>query len=108
MGPSGEIIAFAYSSKPIPTNLQEMSPWPEDFSTCTLEEVMAWLAENRAWGKELRSKSNSLVNSRLAKSITQDDYLLNRQRAHEEAAECRRRASILDAQIATLRSSGQR
>ena len=69
---------------------------------------MVWLAENRAWGKELRSKSNSLVNSRLAKVITQDDYLLNRQRAHEEAAECRRRASILDAQIATRRAGAHR
>jgi len=82
-----------------------MSSWPEDFSTCTLKEVLGWQAENRAWNKELRLKTNSLVNSRLAKDITQDDYLENRKRVHEEAAECRRRANILDAQI-TRRTVG--
>jgi hypothetical protein len=73
--------------------------WREDFSTCSLDEVLAWLAENRAWSKELRLKTNSLVNSRLANEITQADYLANRKVGHEEAAECRRRATILDAQI---------
>jgi hypothetical protein len=82
-----------------------MSLWPEDFSTCTLEEILFRLAENRAWSKELRSQSNLLVNSRLAKAITQDDYLANRQRAHEEAAECRRRAVILDTQLAIRRAT---
>jgi hypothetical protein len=85
-----------------------MSLWPEDFTTCSLEEVLAWLAENRAWGKELRTRTNSLVNSRLAKVITQDDYLATRQRTHEEAAECRRRATILDQQIAQRRTGAHR
>jgi hypothetical protein len=77
-----------------------MSSWPEDFSTCSLKEVLGWQAENRAWNKELRLKTNTLVNSRLAKNITQDDYLATRKLVHEEAAECRRRANIIDAQIA--------
>jgi hypothetical protein len=77
-----------------------MPSWPEDFSACTLKEVLGWHAENRAWHKELRLKANSLVNSRLAKSISQDDYLATRRLVHEQAAECRRRARILDAQIA--------
>ncbi len=76
-----------------------MNSWPEDFSTCSLKEVLGWQAENRAWNKELRLKTNSLVNSRLAKDITQDDYLANRKLVHEDAAECKRRANILDAQI---------
>jgi hypothetical protein len=76
-----------------------MALWREDFSTCTLEEVLGWRAENRAWSKDLRRKSNSLVNSRLANNISQADYLENRKLAHEDAAECRRRASILEAQI---------
>jgi hypothetical protein len=74
--------------------------WPEDISTMTLQEALGWQAENRAWSKELRFKNNALVNSRLANQITQADYLENRKIAHEEAAECRRRANILDAQIA--------
>ena len=80
-----------------------MSFWPEDFSTCTLKEVLGWQAENRAWNKELRLRTNTLVNSRLAKNISQDDYLATRKLVHEDAAECRRRANIIDAQIARHR-----
>jgi hypothetical protein len=77
-----------------------MSPWSEDLSTCTLDEVLARQSENRAWSKELRKKASLLVNSRLAHDITQDDYLANRKLAHEEAAECRRRAAALETQMA--------
>jgi hypothetical protein len=76
-----------------------MSPWHEDFSTASLEEVLGRQAENRAWSKELRRKANALVNSRLANDITLADYVENRTRAQEEAAECKRRANILDNQI---------
>ncbi len=76
-----------------------MALWREDLSACTLEEVLEWQAENRAWNKELRRKTNSLVNSRLANDISQADYLANRKLAQEDTAECRRRATILDAQI---------
>jgi hypothetical protein len=76
-----------------------MSSWPEDLSSCSLKEVLGWQAENRAWNKEIRLKTNTLVNSRLAKNISQDDYLAHRKLVHEDAEECRRRANILDAQI---------
>jgi hypothetical protein len=76
-----------------------MSPWHEDFSTATLDEVLGQQAENRAWSKELRRKASALVNSRLANDITLADYVAHRKIAHEEAAECRRRANILDTQI---------
>lgn len=76
-----------------------MSIWHEDFSTSSLEEILRWQAENRAWSKELRHKANSLVSSRLAHNISLADYLANRKRAREDAAECRRRATILEAQI---------
>jgi hypothetical protein len=76
-----------------------MQQWHEDFSNLSLEEVLAWQAENRAWGKELRLSANDLVNSRLAKDISQDDYVARRKRAQEETAECRRRADLLNAQI---------
>ena len=54
------------------------SQLPEDLSTCSLEEVITTQAENRAWSKELRLKSNALVNSRLAKAISQDEYTATR------------------------------
>ena len=76
-----------------------MSPWSEDFSGCSLEEVLRSQAENRAWGKELRRRTNALVNNRLAKNISQDDYVADRQLGHEETTEYRRRAAVLDTQI---------
>ena len=66
---------------------------------CGLEEILKSQAENRAWSKELRRKNSELVNSRLANHITLADYAADRKLVHEETAECRRRASILDTQI---------
>lgn len=73
--------------------------WSEDFSASTLEDVLQSKAENRAWSKELRRLTASLVNNRLAKQITQDDYLDRRKATDADVAECRRRSDILDAQI---------
>lgn len=72
-----------------------MSTWREDFSGSSLQEVLESQAENRVWSKELRRKSTELVNSRLAKDISQADYLSNRTLADKDAIECRRRADIL-------------
>ena len=76
-----------------------MRPWSEDFAGCGLDDILQSQAENRAWSRELRRKTNSLVNSRLAKEISQEDYLASRKLAHEEATECQRRAAILEEQI---------
>jgi hypothetical protein len=76
-----------------------MQPWLEDVSSCSWEEVLARLAENRAWSKELRLRTSALVNTRLAKTISQADYVASRKLAHEDAAECRRRAVLLESQI---------
>jgi hypothetical protein len=74
--------------------------WRDDFSNSSLEEILQYQIENRAWSKELRCRSNALVNSRLANEISQADYLTSRQLARDDAAECQRRAAILEAQIA--------
>jgi hypothetical protein len=76
-----------------------MRPLPDDFSTCGLEEILGFLSENREWSKELRRKTNVLVNTRLAKNMSQEDYLAGRKLIHDDATECRQRANILDAQI---------
>ena len=73
--------------------------WRDDFSTSTLEEVLKYQIENRAWSKELRGRSTALVNSRLANQITQADYLESRKRAQLDATECQRRAAILESHI---------
>jgi hypothetical protein len=72
---------------------------PENLSGCSLEEVMRSETENRAWHKELRRLSAALVNSRLAKSISLDEYVVNRKRANDDAAECRRRGTMLAQEI---------
>jgi hypothetical protein len=74
--------------------------WRDDFSASTLEEVLRYQLENRAWSKELRFRSSALVNRRLANEISQDDYLTARTLTREETAECQRRAAILDSHIA--------
>jgi hypothetical protein len=80
--------------------IQVMALWGEDFSTWSLEEALLHQSANRAWSKELRRKTSSLVNSRLANEITQVAYLENRKLGQEEAVECKRRATILDSHIA--------
>lgn len=89
-----------YSPRLVLTIFRVMLLWRDDFSTSSLEEVLRYQIENRAWSKELRGRSNALVNRRLANEITQDDYLTNRKLTREEAEECQRRAAILDSHIA--------
>jgi len=76
-----------------------MSAWCEDFAATSLEEILQCQTQNRAWGKELRGKNNSLVNSRLAHELSFADYLTDRKLVRDAAAEYRRRATVLDAQI---------
>jgi hypothetical protein len=72
-----------------------MPLFPENISACDLDEIFAMQAENRAWNKELRSLASALVNTRLAKNISMEEYTASRQHATHEAAECKRRAMAL-------------
>ena len=81
-----------------------MTPWPEDFSTCTLDEIIKSQAENRAWNKELRLQSSALVKSRLAKVISLDEYATNRKRCQEDTAECNRRPGALFTELSMVYS----
>jgi hypothetical protein len=81
-----------------------MSQWPEDVSSCTLEELAGCQVQNRQWNWELRRRTKSLVQSRLAEEITRDDYIIFRQLTNEDSLECRRRARLLHDQV--LRLSG--
>jgi hypothetical protein len=76
-----------------------MSLWREDLTSSSLEEVLEWQAENRAWSKDLRRRTSVLVNSRLANDMSQVDYVASRKLTHEETAECRRRANMLETQL---------
>jgi hypothetical protein len=90
---------LTYSFSVILTIAWGMLLWRDDFSTSSLEELLNYQLENRAWSKELRYRSNALVNSRLANEISQADYLTSRDLTRQDALECQRRAAILESQI---------
>lgn len=79
-----------------------MPQWSENFSVYSLDEICQSQNENRAWHKELRLRAATLVNRRLAKLISRDEYAANRKVDVIDAAECKRRAAMLVNEI-TLR-----
>lgn len=79
-----------------------MPPWSDDLSTLTLTELLSTQTENRVWSKELRLKTAALINRRLAKDISRDEYIAHRQLTDESTAECRRRSNILLQRLAVL------
>jgi hypothetical protein len=72
-----------------------MSAWSEEFANSGPDEVVERQAENRAWSKDLRLRNKSLVASRLAKLISQDDYADARKLIQQDTTECQRRGVIL-------------
>ena len=68
-----------------------MASWSEDVAQFTSEQVLASRIENRAWHKELRQQSNRLMDSKLAKQMTHEDYAIERKLGNEATAECQRR-----------------
>ena len=76
-----------------------MTSWSEDVSQFTLEQVLALRMENRAWYKELRQQTDTLMDSKLAKQITHEDYAIQRKLGNEAAAECQRRGAILAREV---------
>jgi len=75
--------------------------WPEKIEERSLDEMFRLQAENRAWSKQLRLEAQVLVNTRLAKNISMEEYTSSRQQAAESTAECRRRAATLSREIET-------
>jgi len=73
--------------------------WCEDLSASSLEEILGWQAANKAWNKDLRQRTNALVNNRLSNNISWSDYTAARKLTIGEAVECRRRAALLEVQI---------
>jgi hypothetical protein len=72
-----------------------MSRSSDNLSGSSLEEILRAETENRAWSKTLRQRATELLNSRVAKAITFEEYAVFRQQANEDAAECKRQATIL-------------
>ncbi len=81
-----------------------MPEWPENLSGWSLDELQRFRDENRALAKELRLKSATLINRRLAKEISLEEYMEGRQLGNESAAECKRRALAIENEIAYRRA----
>jgi hypothetical protein len=71
----------------------------DTLSGSSLEEVLRAGAENRAWSKTLRQRATALLNTRLAKAISFEEYTMFRDQANKDAAECKQRGKILDDEI---------
>jgi hypothetical protein len=72
-----------------------MPTWLGDFANASMDEVVRYQAENRGWYKEIRLKNNELVNRKLAKHISPEEYAVHRKEIKEHEAECRRRGDLL-------------
>jgi hypothetical protein len=84
------------SLAPSTEQLMHATPfWPDDLSGLSDQAVLNYMAENRAWNKRLREGTTALVNTRLAKTITNEEYASERSRNSKDVAECWRRASML-------------
>lgn len=79
-----------------------MNEWPGDGSVVSADQVVQLEASNRSWGRQLRAAAADLVNQRLAKAITQEDYIARRSRCKADAGEHQRRAAILAAKRTRL------
>jgi hypothetical protein len=67
----------------------------DDLSRMSHKHVLNVMAENREWNKRLREATSALVNTRLARTITQEEYASRRNDTNFDVAECKRRAGIL-------------
>ncbi len=76
-------------------------PWTTDLATTTIEEVVKLQNENRASDKETRLEIRTLVNRRLAKEITAEEYVVKRKIANQASAEFKRRSALLNEELAT-------
>lgn len=76
-----------------------MGLWLEDLTVCSTEEIHRAQEENRRWSKSLRTQLAELVNRRLAKQITSEEYSTKRRDVAEEEHECRRRTEKLNREV---------
>ncbi len=68
----------------------------DEVSMLSEAELIGLRIETRAWSREIRRCMTDLVNSRIAKRISHEEYLAGRAAALDERAECDRRAALLN------------
>jgi hypothetical protein len=73
--------------------------WIEDLPQRSIGEVLDTKAQNIEWSKMLRRRLSLLVEDRLAKCISQEQYELARREYHQDTAECQRRRTQLENEL---------
>ena len=76
-----------------------MSSWPDDLRTFSLKQLVALRDENKVWNQELRYTIAALVNRKLSKQISSQEYAVQRGQVNEQLAECQRRGAVLVEEI---------
>ena len=76
-------------------DLKKMPVWSEDSAQFTATEVARLQDENRAWYKELRQSVSVLMDTKLAKKISQEEYAGRYKLLKDDLAECSRRSRLL-------------
>jgi hypothetical protein len=92
-GPGEDVLG---SGKLKPEQLIYAAPlWPDDLSALNDQAILNFMTENRAWNKRLREETAALVKTRLAKTITKEEYASKRNHTQKDAEECYRRSVML-------------
>jgi hypothetical protein len=86
-------------SEPEAPGTSGRSATTDNLSGSSVEELLRAETDNRAWSKTLRQRSSELLNSRLAKAISFEEYTVFRQQANEDAAECKRHGTTLSDEL---------
>ena len=71
------------------------SLWSDEIAGLSRRELSDMVAENRAWGKHLRERTQALVHARLAKTISLAEYAAGRALNNADSIECGRRRDLL-------------
>lgn len=67
-----------------------------DFSQYSSEEILRLQKENHARSTGLRHQMRALLDSRLARKITKEEFDLQRMQINEEVLACRKRSVAMD------------
>jgi hypothetical protein len=73
-----------------------MPEMPQDFSECSGDEIVRLQKENQARSTQLRHEMRALLDSRLARKITKEEFDQQRAVINESVLACRQRGMALD------------
>ncbi|MBI4890034.1 MAG: hypothetical protein HY821_05360 [Acidobacteria bacterium] len=76
-----------------------MATSTDDLSTLSDADVLSLQIQSRNWRRDLRHTLAELVDRRMAKQISYEEYTAGRQAAKEQREECEERVAALNAEV---------